>query len=330
MALIRVGVIGRFGPDDFADNIAATLDNLGVANIRLGPAARLSGGRVSAPLLQATQRGFPWIETALQRHLVKRARAFGCQVIICVDARLSPATVQALKEDGCRVALWFPDAVASLGPMAMLVGRYDAVYFKDPKLVDRLRALLDLPVHYLPEACNPMWHRPLGEPGSAPFIVVAGNLYPSRIRLLDRLLQHGVPLRLYGVPPAASSRHLPSAALPVHPPVRRDEKARVFHGATAVLNNLHPGEMDGLNCRLFEAAGCGAVILCEHRPDVDNLFDAARDLLVFRDFEGLLTQIRLAREDPQRLLGMRRAVSARAHAEHTYAHRLERILGHLT
>lgn len=323
-------MIGRFGPDDFADNIAATLDSLGIANVRLGPATRWSGGRASAPVLQAAQRGFPWIETKLQQHLVQRARAFGCQVIICVDARLSPATVQALKADGCRVALWFPDAVASLGPMAMLVGPYDAVYFKDPLLVDRLRALLDLPVHYLPEACNPLWHRPVGEAGSEPYIVVVGNLYPTRMRLLDRLLRHGVPLRLYGVAPPAFARHLPSAALPVHPPVRREDKARVFHGATAVLNNLHPGEMDGLNCRLFEAAGCGAVVLCEHRPDIDNLFDAARDLLVFRDFESLLAQIRRAREEPQRMLCLRRAASAHAHAEHTYARRLDRILGHLT
>jgi hypothetical protein len=37
-----------------------------------------------------------------------------------------------------------------------------------------------------------------------------------------------------------------------------EEKARVFRSAAAVLNNLHPAEISGVNARLFEAAGSGA------------------------------------------------------------------------
>ena len=62
------------------------------------------------------------------------------------------------------VAYWSPDPVTSLGRSLMLLAPYDAIFFKEPHIVDRLRAMTDLPVYYLPEACNPRWHQP-GRPG---------------------------------------------------------------------------------------------------------------------------------------------------------------------
>ena len=35
----------------------------------------------------------------------------------------------------------------------MLLAPYDAIFFKEPFLTDHLRAMLDLPVYYLPQAC---------------------------------------------------------------------------------------------------------------------------------------------------------------------------------
>ena len=84
-----------------------------------------------------------------------------------------PESVAGLRRNGARVALWFPDAVANLGRALMLMAPYDALFFKEPHLVDRLRAMLDLPVYYLPEACNPRCHRPT---------VPAGTRAPSRHR----------------------------------------------------------------------------------------------------------------------------------------------------
>ncbi len=56
-------------------------------------------------------------------------------------------------------------------------------------------------------------------------------------------------------------------------PVFGHDKARVFREAAAVLNNLHPAEMRGVNARLFEATASGAAVLCERRPVLDELFD---------------------------------------------------------
>ena len=66
-----------------------------------------------------------------------------------------------LRRAGVKVAFWFPDAVSSFGRQKMLLAPYDAMFFKEPHVVERLRATLDLPVHYLPQGCNPRWHRPM-------------------------------------------------------------------------------------------------------------------------------------------------------------------------
>ncbi|HEX3959166.1 MAG TPA: hypothetical protein VHZ03_21460, partial [Trebonia sp.] len=82
----------------------------------------------------------------------------------------------------------------------MLLAPYDAIFVKEPHLVDRLTAMLGSPVFYLPEACHPRLHRPVAAPGTEPHLVLAGSMYPSRIRLLERLLAKGIPLQLYGGP----------------------------------------------------------------------------------------------------------------------------------
>ena len=90
-------------------------------------------------------------------------------MVINLDARLMSEPVRQLKGAGVRVAFWFPDAVIFLGRQLMLLSPYDALFFKEPHVVDRLRSNLDMPIYYLPEACNPRWHRPIVEAGTEPY-----------------------------------------------------------------------------------------------------------------------------------------------------------------
>ena len=148
----------------------------------------------------------------------------------------------------------------------MLLAPYDALFFKEPHLVERLRANLGLPVYYLPQGCNPRWHRPFVPAGTEPHLVIAGNMYPSRVRLIDRLIAKGIPLKLYG---SGFPRWLgETQAREAHTGrcVFREDKARAFRSAAGVLNTMHPAEVAGVNSRLFEAAGCGAAVLTEFRP----------------------------------------------------------------
>jgi spore maturation protein CgeB len=321
---LRVGVVGSPDPDSFADNIMSVLTTMGHDPVGLGPA--LPRGRtIPAAMAFGLLARVVTVAETYQASLVRTARREHPEVIVNVDAALMPATVAALRRLGCKVVFWFPDHVANLDRQVMLVAGYDAIFFKDRLLVERLRDLTSAPVHYLPEACNPAWHRPSLRREVHPVVLLAGNLYPSRVLLLERLHGAGVPLELHSTGFPRWTKGLGVQDLAVQPDIRRHDKARAFRRAAAVLNNLHPAEMDSVNCRLFEAAGCGAVVLCEDRPVLGELFDRGSEVLAYANFDELMDHIRHALADPDRGTQIGDAAALRAHSEHTYQHRLREI-----
>jgi spore maturation protein CgeB len=322
---VRVGIIGPLYPDSFADNIADCLPDLGVNVVYLGTVRGRFPRRVDQAV-ETISRARPALDARLQRRLAERAIDERCEVVICVDAALLPETVRRMRINGIRTAMWFPDAVSQMDRQLMLIADYDRVYFKDPLLVERLRALVQVPVAYLPEACNPHWHVPIGEPGVVSEIVVAGNMYPNRVRLLDRLHNDGIPLRLYGAPFARWIPPRPVMERHAGREVVRREKAAVFRSASAVLNNLHPSELAGVNCRLFEAAGCGAAVLCEDRPALRECFDVGTEVLAFTTYSELKAQCLSLLSDRQLVRDIGNAAARRARQDHTYQVRLTSLL----
>ena len=252
---MRVGLIGPSAPDRFADNIGDALQRAGHRVAQLGPAAARGRSRFTTNIARVARQAWQPLDERAQRRVVRAACEADCEVVIALDAALVPDAVERIRRRGARMAFWFPDHVANLERQFMLLGSYDAVFFKEPRLVERLRATLDLPVYYLPQACNPRWHRPLVPAGTEPHLVIAGNMYPSRVRLLERLIEKGIPLKLYGAGFPRWLGETPARSAHTSQCVFREEKARVFRSAAGVLNTMHPAEEAGVNARLFEAAG---------------------------------------------------------------------------
>ena len=322
--MTKWGVVGANLRDDFADNIADTLQRMDIPVEALGSASLRGRGRFLSFALGNASR-LARVESMLQSRLLRRCEEAGVEILLTVEP-LSPETVTALATRGVKVVLWFPDAVSNLGRQTMFLAPYEAIFLKQPKLVDMARRFLDSPVHYLPEACNSRWHVPPKDVVPTDrHILLAGNMYPFRLRLLERLNDAGIPLAIYG---PRWATWLPKSEL-------RDRyrniylrglgKASAFRSAAAVLNTLHPAEIDGYNVRLFEAAGCGGVTITEERPILGDFFEPGTEVLTYRDFDSLVEVCRSALEDPSRWLKIADAGSRRAHEEHTYEHRLNEI-----
>ena len=323
---MRIGVIGPMGPDDFAENVSDTLKRQGHIVTHLGTTRLCHRSRIITTSRALARQALPALDERCQRQIVRAAVAADCTVVINVDGDLMPSTVRSLKRAGMRVALWFPDSVANMARQLMLLAPYDALFFKEPHLVDHLRATLDLPVYYLPEACNPRWHRPMVQAGTEPYLVVAGNMYPSRVRLLERLATKGIPLRLYGGGFPRWLGETPIRAAHTDRYLAREEKARVFRSAAGVLNTMHLSEITGVNARLFEATGCGAAVLTVFRPTVPDLFAVGDEVLIFHDFDSLVDQATRLLEDTGLTSRLGDAAARRAHRDHTYDLRISEIL----
>jgi spore maturation protein CgeB len=193
-------------------------------------------------------------------------------------------------------------------------------------LVDRLRAVLDLPVYYLPEACNPRWHRPIVPAGTEPYLAVAGNMYPYRIRLVERLVSKGIPVRLFGAPLPRWIGETSARACHSGRVVFGSEKAKVYRSAAGVLSSMHPAEIAGANGRLFQATGCGGAVLSEFRPTVADLFEIGHEVLVYRDFDELVDQATRLLTEPGLTARIGDAAALRSHRDHTFDLRVGEIL----
>lgn len=275
------------------------------------------------------------IQTGVGRHsiLVRPAlstlREFSPDVVISTIGHLRMEDLRSWRAVTDAVwVLWYPDAISNLGAQDAFAAPYDALFFKDPYLVGRLNAMTSLNAHVLPEACNPVRHRPFSfssEDERVTYscdIALAGNLYAYRMQLLNQL-DPTIDLRLYGK--QARNVVTPKGAFTGRYVVGR-EKSLAFRGARVLLNTLHYAEIDSVNARLFEAAGCGAFIVTEWRRNVAKFFSEQSEVITFRtaaELNGVLREV-LAWSAEERGK-VADAARLRAHRDHTYELRLDEM-----
>ena len=155
---MRIGVVGPTGREEVAENIAYALSRGGHEVTQLGPAhPRHRDSRVRT-VAMLTRMAMHRVDERSQRRIARSALEAECEVVINVDLRLSPSVVRQLSRNGVKIAFWFPDPVSHLMRQLMVLAPYDALFFKEPHIVNLLKANLGLPAFYLPEACNPRWH----------------------------------------------------------------------------------------------------------------------------------------------------------------------------
>ena len=319
-------VIPNFAtPDSFVENVSHTLRALGHEVWTLPPISRRL---IAAPAVrmarEAASRVIPNRPRFEERWLLKTARRFRPHVVLALTQPLSDDTLATLKRlgVGARVA-WWGDPPANMRGMGLLSDGWDYIFLKDRDAVAKFRRV-GLNAELLHEAMNPSWHRPMADQRHDR-LAVAGNFYGYRQILVLRLMQNGVPVDLYG-------GRLPRWAAPeiarCHSGrfIVREEKSKVFGAALGCLNSTSLSEGNSLNCRAFEVAGAGGLQFLEYRPALEECFDPGRELLVFHTFDELLELIQWATRDRAGAQAVRHAGAARALAEHTYRHRLTRIL----
>jgi len=322
---MRVLVVGPRFPDSFADNAVCALEEMGHST---SAAPIVTVGRY----LSLTQYAIRVVRERLSGDragrvdlaLLAEARRFMPDVILSLTSDIHPEVLEQLSLGGrSRRILWWGDPPANSQRWGLANPHWDKIYIKDPDAVSKLR-LIGADAELLHEAMNPRWHRPLAAAKNDD-VAIIGNYYGYRQAVALRLLQRGVPLALYGVkPPAWSHPRIQSEWRGKY--LSRDDKSRALGEALGCLNTFSLAEGRSLNCRAFETAGAGALQFIENRPVVADCFEPGREILPFETFEELMSLIDRARKHPDEMRTIREASARRALAEHTYRHRLERIL----
>lgn len=280
----------------------------------LGATALLSRALLREPLAASEPR------------LVRLAREFAPDLVLvtCI-ADLRPHVVVSLRAGNprCKVFGVFSDHIANFARGYFFAAEYDALFFKDRYIVDKLRAKLGWThVRYLPQACDRVIHVtvPLSSEDHARYgcdIALAGSPHLYRNEGLRPLI--GRDMKIWGPPPPAWVNH-PATRHFTGIYVSGPQKCKAMLAARIVLNQNHYAEIAGTNKRTFEVAAIGAFQLTD-TPALRDVFDPDTEVAFFETQKQMLERIDEFLMRPERRLSMAARAQARAHAEHTYEHR---------
>ena len=327
---MRIGVIGPVGGDQLAENIADALRRMGHAVTQLGPPHPSHQDRRVRNIAMLARMALPSLDAKTQLRIARTAIHEDCELVINVDPRIMPDVISRMRREGMRTACWFTDTVSHMGRQLILLSPYDVFFFSEPHLVDNMRANLGLPAYHLPEACNPRWQRPIGPAGTEAHLVVPGSMYPYRVRIVERLISKGIPIKIYGVGIPGWIGYTAARAADTGRYVSREERSKIYRSAAGVLNTMHPAEISGLNGRLFQAASSGAAVLSEFRPTLPDAFAIGDEVLAFRGFDELLDEATRLLNEKGLTARLGDAAAKRAHSEHSFDERLAAMLERLS
>ncbi len=327
---MRILVVGPQFPDSFARNIAVTLTRMGchVATVH-GARGRHHGNWLANGFWNYAPRAFPELERRIYREVVQAARTARPALVLVTYGMMPPEIVCALKQAcGGKVVCWYTDSTANLQRQYLVASPFDTVFVKEPSLALTLRDKLGRDAHYLPECCNPMWHHPvkLDDDDRTKYgcdLAAQGSLHYYRARMLEVFTDYDMKIWGRNCPPWLDSPVRKSYA---HHFIAEDEKAKAFRAAKIILNTMHYSEIDGVNCTLFEAAGCGAFQIADWKPVLPDLFEPEHEIVTFRTRRELKEKVDYYLAHPEERRAIASRACARAHREHTYEVRLTRML----
>lgn len=336
---MKILVIGKYYVEAFARHIQQTLEHMRHEVVVFEP------GVDRQPKATWLRRKYEAVTTHLDAaaehfSLYRRVRLRGLMdlasqaqpdlIISCYDY-LRPDEVARLKDlTRAKIVLWYPDALINFGRSQFMVAPYDALFFKDSYVVDRLDGVVRAPVFYLPQCFNPLVHRAPASGETAEDqayrcdITTAGNMYAYRVAFFEHLADYDV--KLWGNPLPAWIDSPSVRAMHQETYVVEEEKARAFRAAKIVLNNMHPAEIWGVNCRAFEVAGVGGFLMLDWKPGLGQLFEDGHEVVTFTDLQDLRAKIDRYLGNPDARQRIARAGERRARREHTFEHRLTLLI----
>jgi len=287
-----------------------------------GPRLAAAADKITHTLLREPER-------LVEKPLLRKVAEFQPElVLVILGNRLSPKTVARLRTvTQAPIVCWCQDQMTTLGRQYLLGSGYDAVFLKDRYMQDLFsRMIRSTQFHYLAESCNPRVHRTVKLEDADRRrlqcdVMIAASLYYYRQEILQQLGEFD--LKVWGARPdwllyRLAVRHQGGEVV-------MNEKAKAMQAACICLNTLHYAEVNGLNCRAFEIAGCGGFQLITAVPVLSEHFQPGVELASFDSVDTLLEQIRHYLRNPEAAANLAARGQARAHAEHTYEHRLQEI-----
>jgi SAM-dependent methyltransferase len=236
---------------------------------------------------------------------------------------LSLASSDFLKAIRASVGLVVGQVGCRVSPNASL-GDLDLVITSFPHYVERFRST-GLQAFYQPLAFDP---RVLQRISNAPreydvsFVGGFSKEHSDRQQFLEQLW-HLLPFDVWGYG---------IDMLSPQSPLRRRHHGGCWGldmfstlSRSTISINTHAGWAENYanNMRLYEATGCGSLLLTEYMENLDDLFEVGEEVVAYRSAEECAALVHYYLDHPEEADAIRLAGQRRTLSEHTYALRME-------
>lgn len=170
-----------------------------------------------------------------------------------------------------------------------------------------------LPV-YLPEGANPEIHRPY-EIERTIDVSFIGQCYGNRSEIIKKLGNNGIHVEAYGY-------GWPNGPLSTEEMIRMYSKSRITLGFGGVAGHEDTFCLKG---RDFEIPMSGGLYLTEYHSELERFYNSGTEIVTYTGFDDLLAKIRYLLSNPEKAEEIRKNGARRAHSEHTWEMRFEKI-----
>lgn len=263
--------------------------------------------------------------------VAKSVNEFNPDLVICFYKDIHPIFVDAVKTPNRKVIHINPDQMSTLGYQQVIAGNYDAWFTKDKYMLDFMKYKAKLNAFIYNEAFN---HRYNPKPSCTKAemeaevnidVMTYGTLYPYRTRMMKALVNQGIDIKLFGViPHRFFDKDVAKCCTGKY--IVGEEKARTLYGAKIVFNNFHFAEVESVNCRFFEANGCGAFQLCDYKPTLKDLLPIDPELVSFKTIDEGAEKVKYYLAHPEERYAIAEKVYQHFLEHYTYDHLVQYIL----
>lgn len=253
-------------------------------------------------------------------------------VVIGVYRIIHPRTIEIIKQKSPETIVIHvnPDALVNLQQQQIFAFPYDHYFTKDPYMQHFMKHMAGLNAHCLPEAFNPRYYKTTGadrnqlEKEENIDVLIFGNMYPYRARIVDQIRQAGLKVSLYG----ARSRYFPTDLEFVFNDraIYGVEKSKKIIGAKVVLNCFHYSEIEGVNVKYFEINGIGGFQVCDFKPTLKEYSPVDPIQYSYQDTQQAIELIRYYLDRPNERHQIAETQREYFLKHHTYENRMNTIM----
>lgn len=277
------------------------------------------------------RRFFDSYDRKVFNKLFEKVIVYKPDLVIGVYRFIHPSFIDRIKKNKIKAIHINPDQLTTLEFQQIFASNYDLYFTKDPYIERFMSLNMGLNVKLYSEAFNQRIHKKPEidkkqiEEEVGIDVMTYGTMYPYRCRMLNKLVDEGINLKLYGVRPNRFYDQSLNQSY-VNKYITGQEKTRLLYGSKIVFNNMHYAEIESVNNRFFEANGSGAFQLSDYRPILHELLPVDPELVSFKSIDEGVNKVKYYLEHPIERFEIAQKVYDHFLANYTYDHLIDYIL----